>query len=181
MTGLVAASGEGSDRPAVKIVAMERRHLSSAMTSDALVYPKPWSKRLWIQELDRGDRLYLCATVGRSVLGHIGVLISGDDAHVMTVVTHPRYQRQQVASRLLLHVIPLASARGCSALTLEVRSSNTAAQALYRRFGLAPVGVRKAYYEPEGEDALVMWAHDIDGDPYRARLAALAADLEVAA
>ncbi|MDH3518576.1 MAG: ribosomal-protein-alanine N-acetyltransferase, partial [Acidimicrobiia bacterium] len=61
-----------------------------------------------------------------------------------------------------------ALAGGARSLTLEVRSSNKAAQALYRRFGMAPVGVRKQYYRDE--DALIMWAHEIDGDDYTARL-----------
>ena len=47
-------------------------------------------------------------------------------------------------------------------MTLEVRLSNHAAQDLYRRFGFVPVGVRKNYYQETNEDALVMWAHEID-------------------
>jgi ribosomal protein S18 acetylase RimI-like enzyme len=35
---------------------------------------------------------------------------------------------------------------------------------LYRRFGLAPVGLRPAYYGDD--DALIMWAYDIDQEPY---------------
>ncbi|HZB72910.1 MAG TPA: hypothetical protein VE395_12280, partial [Acidimicrobiales bacterium] len=52
----------------------------------------------------------------------------------------------------------------------EVRMGNGAAQDLYRRFGFAPAGVRKGYYAETGEDALVMWAHDIDGAEYGERL-----------
>ena len=49
-------------------------------------------------------------------------------------------------------------------MTLEVRASNTGAQALYRRFGFVPAGVRQRYYE-NTEDAIVMWCHDIaDGE-----------------
>ena len=53
-------------------------------------------------------------------------------------------------------------------LTLEVRSQNEAARALYAGLGLAPVGVRQGYYGDD--DALILWAHDIDGDEYRERL-----------
>lgn len=45
-----------------------------------------------------------------------------------------------------------------------------AAKGLYRRFGLAPAGLRKGYYLESGEDAIVMWAHDIDDDAYSDRL-----------
>jgi ribosomal-protein-alanine N-acetyltransferase len=55
-------------------------------------------------------------------------------------------------------------------MTLEVRVSNTAAIGLYRRFGFAPAGVRAGYYGDDGEDALVMWAHDIAGPAFAARL-----------
>ena len=45
-------------------------------------------------------------------------------------------------------------------------ANNEPAQALYRRFGFAPVGVRKNYYPVTGQDALVMWAYDIDTEEY---------------
>jgi ribosomal-protein-alanine N-acetyltransferase len=44
--------------------------------------------------------------------------------------------------------------------------SNSAAQDMYRRFGFGPVGVRKNYYQEVNEDALVMWAHDVDEPAY---------------
>ena len=64
---------------------------------------------------------------------------------------------------------------GANQLTLEVRVSNDRAQALYRRFGFAPAGARKAYYADNGEDALVMWVHDVAHAAYAERLAAIEA------
>jgi ribosomal-protein-alanine N-acetyltransferase len=61
--------------------------------------------------------------------------------------------------------------RGCRNLTLEVRVSNTARRTLYRRFGFVPAGMRRGYYPENGEDALVMWATDVDGAAYARRLA----------
>jgi ribosomal-protein-alanine N-acetyltransferase len=75
----------------------------------------------------------------------------------------------------MLHVSREALAAGANSLTLEVRVSNRSAQALYQRFGMAPVGVRKRYYKDE--DALVMWVHDIDSSEYRARLEEIEASL----
>jgi ribosomal-protein-alanine N-acetyltransferase len=63
-----------------------------------------------------------------------------------------------------------AIARGATAVTLEVRMSNVAAQDMYRRFGFGPVGVRKNYYQEVNEDALVMWAHEVDQPEYVALL-----------
>jgi ribosomal-protein-alanine N-acetyltransferase len=56
-----------------------------------------------------------------------------------------------------------------------VAADNEPAQALYRRFGFAPVGVRRNYYPVTGQDALVMWVYDIDTEEYAQRLEELAA------
>ncbi len=66
----------------------------------------------------------------------------------------------------MLAVCREAVERGADAMTLEVRFSNRGAQGLYRQFGFRPVGVRKGYYQETGEDALVMWAHDVNEQRY---------------
>ena len=165
----------------LQISPVESSDLRAVMAIDAAVYPTPWSRRLWQQELTRPNRLYRCARRDDAVVGVVGALLVAGDAHIMTIAVDPAAQRTGVATALLLDVANRAIAAGSTALTLEVRASNTAAQALYRRFGLAPVGHRRGYYEPDGEDALVMWAHDIDGEDYGRRLRAIAEDTEVAA
>jgi ribosomal-protein-alanine N-acetyltransferase len=52
---------------------------------------------------------------------------------------------------------------------LEVRASNTGAQALYHQFGFVPAGVRQKYYE-NSDDAIVMWCNDLALPEYRQRL-----------
>ncbi len=167
--------------PVVDVVPLAKTHLEAVMAIDAQVYPKPWSKKLWHSELGRTDRIYRVALDHGRVVGHIGIMLVDQDAHVMTVAVGPAVQGRRIGTRLLVSVIPAALAAGSRALTLEVRVSNKGAQALYRRFGMAPVGVRKAYYEPDGEDALVMWADDIASDAYATRLASIEETLEVAA
>lgn len=165
----------------VDVVALERRHLRRVMAIDAQVYPEPWSRRLWLVELERSHRIYLAAETGRgrarSLVGYAGAMVSGDDVHVMTIVADPAAQRRGIGTLLMTELITRGVEAGASALTLEVRVSNEPAKALYRRFGLAPAGVRRGYYEPDGEDALIMWAHDIDAEEYRSRLDAIAGRL----
>ncbi len=161
----------------IAVVDLTLAHLRPLMRIDALVYPQPWSRRLWKAELGRDNRIYLAAVAGGQLVGYAGALLMIDDAHVTTVVTAPEQQRRGIAALLMVELAERAIAAGATALTLEVRVSNEGAQALYRRFGLAPVGVRRGYYEPGNEDALVMWAHDIDSADYRSRLDAIGADL----
>ena len=77
---------------------------------------------------------------------------------------------------LLCDLVRTALARGTAHLTLEVLVGNEPAIALYRRFGMAPVGVRPNYY-PNGGDALIMWVRDIDTGGYAERLSAIEASL----
>src|ERR1700730_2334847 len=93
-----------------------------------------------------------------------------DEGHVTTIAVEPRRHRGKIGTRLLLVLAREAIERDATALTLEVRMSNTAAQDLYRRFGFGPVGVRKNYYQEVNDDAHVMWAHDVDQPEYAALL-----------
>ena len=162
------------DAPVVDLVPMRRRHLRAVLRIEAMVYPRPWSLSLFLGELAlRATRSYVVARVDGQVVGYAGVMQSGEDAHVTTLAVDPAWQRRRVGTRLLAHLTRVAAERGASHLTLEVRVSNGPAQALYRRFGFRPEGVRRNYYVETNEDALVMWAHEIDSPAYAARLSAL--------
>lgn len=155
--------------------------LDQVMAIDSAVYSKPWSKRLWRQELDKENRLYLCARDGDRVVGVGGAMFVAEDAHVMTVAVDPAHQRTGIATVLMLALVRGIIDHDARRISLEVRVSNTGAQALYQRFGFAPVGSRRRYYEPDGEDALVMWLEDVQADAYSDRLDAISAELERAA
>lgn len=158
------------------ITPMRRRHLRSVLKVETQVYPRPWSLGLFMSELAlKTTRVYLVAKVGGLVVGYAGLMVTGSDGHITTVAVDPAWQRRGIAMRLLLGLNTAAAARGCTGLTLEVRVGNDGAQALYREFGFAPAGIRKNYYTDTSEDAIVMWAHDIDLASHRARLDQIAA------
>lgn len=159
----------------VVVEPMRRRHLAAVMPIEDVSYPKPWGQTVFAGELEqarRGERTYLVARRHGRLLGYGGMMYAVDDAHVTNIAVNPDERRTGVGTRLLAELAWVAVERGCTALTLEVRVSNVGAQALYRRFGFAPAGVRQRYYE-NSEDAIVMWCHDIQSDEYRRRLAEL--------
>lgn len=160
----------------VQLVPMRRRHLRTVLRIESQVYPRPWSLSLFVSELAlRSTRVYYVARVEGAVVGYCGLMLAGDDAHVTTIAVDPDWHRRGIATRLLLNAVRVATRRGARHLTLEVRVGNGRAQALYRRFGFHPAGVRKGYYVETNEDALVMWAEDVDSDDYAARMAGLEA------
>jgi ribosomal-protein-alanine N-acetyltransferase len=158
---------------------MRRRHLQAIQRIEQLVYPRPWPVDVFTSELDlvrRGERHYVVASIpGRpraTLAGYGGLMFVIDDAHVTNLAVDPRLHRHGLGTRLLSELAWVAIDRGCVALTLEVRASNVAAQALYRRFGFVPAGVRHRYYE-NTDDAIVMWCNDIDTETYRRELRSL--------
>jgi ribosomal-protein-alanine N-acetyltransferase len=170
--------------PAAEVVTltpMRRRHLRAVLRIEAASQPRGWSLGLFLGELRRPEgRSYLVAKVGGDVVGFGGMLFVGDQGHLATLAVHPDVRRQHIGTRLTAALCRAAIDHGATSLTLEVRAGNHAAQALYRRFGFAPAGIRRDYYR-EGpgpaEDALVMWVHDVDAASYDERLGAIEAPL----
>lgn len=160
---------------AVRVVPMRRRDVDEVAALERVVYPRPWSPAVFRGELARTeDRAYRVARRGRRLLGYAGVLVAADEAHILTVAVEPTARRGGVATRLVVEVLAAARELGATAATLEVRESNAAAEALYRRFGFESAGVRPGYYEDDGEGARIMWLHDLAAPATVARVLAQA-------
>lgn len=146
---------------------MRRRHLRQVLRIEGQVYPRPWSMALFLQEIARkSDRVYLVAKVESDVVGYVGSMITGPEAHITTIAVDPEYQRLKIGTRLMIAVLETGIDRGCSSVSLEVRRTNSPAQRLYESFGFKPIGVRRGYYIETGEDAIVMWVENIDTRRY---------------
>lgn len=124
---------------------------------ERLSFSTPWPAHAFEQEL-KSNRLarYIVARAGERIVGFAGVWLMVDEGHVTTFGVHPDWRRQGIGRQLLLNLCELSTAIGARRMTLEVRVSNTAAQALYRSFGFEIAGRRPHYYTDDGEDALVM-------------------------
>ncbi|HEX8141783.1 MAG TPA: ribosomal protein S18-alanine N-acetyltransferase [Pyrinomonadaceae bacterium] len=94
----------------------------------------------------------------KGVLGFIAARFSADEVHINNVAVRHDFRRCGIGGALLDRVLREASLCGVRTAILEVRASNTAAQALYRQHGFVNVGLRRGYYAEPREDALVMKA-----------------------
>jgi [ribosomal protein S18]-alanine N-acetyltransferase len=149
----------------VAIDEMRLADVAAVHEIERLSFRTPWPAYAFEQEL-RGNRLahYVVARAGDRVVGFAGVWLMVDEAHVTTFSVHPDWRRQGIGRQLLLSLVDLAERIRARRMTLEVRASNEAAQALYRSFGFEEVGRRPKYYTDDGEDALVMSTPEL-GDP----------------
>lgn len=106
---------------------------------------RPWT-RLWVFfEADRPAALLIGWHVA-------------DELHILNVATAPAARRRGLASELLLGALAYAAEQRLRIMLLEVRRSNSAAIALYRKHGFAVLGVRRKYYADNDEDAIEMAA-----------------------
>lgn len=118
----------------------------------------PWLRQAFEEEMARPwARVEVLRDVvtGRCV-AFADYWLVADELHILNIATHPEARRQGHAARLLQHILELARRASYQTVELEVRRSNLAAQALYRRFEFQQVGMRARYYEDNDEDAIVM-------------------------
>ena len=178
MSALRVSQGSRDLAPEIVITQMRRRHLRAVLRIEERTSSTPWSLGLLLAEARRPERIYHVARDGGTVVGFAGLLFALTEGHVTTIALDPDRQGARVGTRLLLVLLREAIARGATAVTLEVRASNRAAQALYRRFGFVPAGTRKGYYRNPSEDALVLWAHEVNTEEFTRRLEAIEASLD---
>jgi ribosomal-protein-alanine N-acetyltransferase len=128
-----------------QVVAIERR-----------AFTTPWSLAMFVLELSKPSGICLAAEVENELVGYL--ICSRYDTvwHVMNVAVDPDRRRHGIATALITALLREVSERD-SQVTLEVRRSNTGAIALYERFGFRSAGLRRRYYQDNGEDAVIMW------------------------
>jgi ribosomal-protein-alanine N-acetyltransferase len=133
-----------SDLP--QVIAIERR-----------AFTTPWSLAMFVLELSKPSGVCLAA-VDPQTSKLVGYLVcSRYDTvwHLMNVAVDPRLRRRGIAWALLEEMIRQAGPE--QQYTLEVRTSNAPAIALYERLHFRSAGKRPRYYRDNGEDAVIMW------------------------
>jgi [ribosomal protein S18]-alanine N-acetyltransferase len=128
-----------------RVIAVERR-----------AFPTPWSLAMFVLELSKSSGICLAAVHDGRLVGYL--ICSRYDTvwHVMNVAVDVDHQHRGVASALLAELYERVGDEGAR-FTLEVRRSNRVAIHLYEREGFRAAGLRRRYYQDNGEDALVMW------------------------
>ena len=117
------------------------------------VTPRPPS-RLW-RWLRRRNSPQLPAQVPLLV-GFVGLWYLAGEAHIVSIAVREKHRRGGLGELLLIGAIEMGLRREQQVVTLEVRKSNEAAQALYLKYGFKQTGLRRGYYADNHEDAVIM-------------------------
>ena len=120
------------------------------------VFFAPWSaESLSLLCTERAFGYGVLDEEGRA-LSYAGMLTVLDEGQITNVATRKNARRRGYAAAVLTALLNEAERRGIMTVTLEVRASNEAAIALYRRFGFETVGERPHFYSHPDETALVL-------------------------
>jgi [ribosomal protein S18]-alanine N-acetyltransferase len=154
-----------SGSPHAEIRRLAYPDLPRVMAIERRAFPTPWSLAMFVLELSKPSGICLAAVLGcdaesvgrdRRLVGYLICSRYETVWHVMNVAIDLDHQRTGVASALLAELYRQVDDRRAR-FTLEVRRSNAAAIHLYEREGFRIAGLRRRYYQDNGEDALVMW------------------------
>ncbi len=186
-----------SDLP-YQVLPMTEDDLDAVMAIEEMAFSLPWSARAYRYELKENDAAHLFVVrprpssalssapvrllgrlrhrLGRvpihrmPLLGYACLWMVVDEAHISTIAVHPEWRRRGIGSLLLDTLLRHAQDQEAQVVTLEVRVSNTAAQALYATWGFQAVGRRRRYYSDTGEDALIMTTPPLTSPDFQAHL-----------
>lgn len=134
--------------------------LDRVVELDHLSFSLPWPESSFRFELleNPSSRCYVAETLDlpTQLVGMIITWLIVDEIHIATFAVDPAFRRQGIARRLLAHTLIEGAKSGGEKAFLEVRKGNLPARSLYSGFGFEEIGVRKKYYQDNGEDAVMM-------------------------
>lgn len=136
---------------------------------EKLVHPEHhWSKESFYNELANNLASYYCVrNTENKILGYIGFWKILEEAHITSLAVHPDFRKRQLAQILLIQVIKECYSEMIKYITLEVRESNLPAISLYEKFLFESIGMRKNYYQDNGENAIIMFTQNIWYDKFK--------------
>jgi ribosomal-protein-alanine N-acetyltransferase len=147
---------------------MKQADLEQVIAIDQKSFSLPWPESSFQYELNHNDssRCWVAeiwSAGGPVIVAMAVVWFIIDEVHIATIAVDPEYRRLKIGQKLLAAILRDALSLGAQHAFLEVRETNIAARAMYRRFGFLEVGKRPHYYSDTQEDAILMNLEPIDG------------------
>lgn len=114
----------------------------------------PWSYQSFVDEMTTNKcARYIVAEEDGRVVGYAGAWLVFEEGHITNIAVDEACRGRGIGLGVTRALMQYAANMGVAYMTLEVRKSNIVAQRLYQKLGFIELGVRKRYYEDNGEDA----------------------------
>lgn len=111
----------------------------------------PWSLEQILADMQQDNVDYFFVEDEQAVAGFLSVQQLVGELEITNIAVRKFSQGQGLGAQLMSFLDAVDFP-----IFLEVRTSNSAAQALYQKFGFEEVGRRKNYYHEPVEDAILM-------------------------
>ncbi len=134
---------------------MEENDISQLESIERECFSDCWSKELLTQTYNQKLDSTFVVENDCKIVGYINIRIIADEAELMRIAVKNEYRGMGYASLMMERMLCLAETKNVSIIRLEVRESNKAAIALYKKFGFENEGVRRNYYQCPDEDAIL--------------------------
>ncbi len=159
----------------VKVEKITKGDVDEVFELEILIHPEHhWSKESFYNELSNNLAYYYCIKDEKNkIFAYIGFWLIIDESHITTLAVHPDYRKMQLAQILLIQMIQICYKNMVKYITLEVRESNIPAIRLYEKFLFESIGMRKNYYQDNGENAIIMFTQNIWYDKFKNNFAQL--------
>jgi ribosomal-protein-alanine N-acetyltransferase len=141
-------------KPNLELIPMRDADVDAVAAIEQRAHPFPWTRGNFVDSLKAGHSVWVFRE-GGTLVGYAVLMMTVDEAELLDITVVPEWQRRGLGGSLLDRLFEVARGHGATRMLLEVRPSNEAGLALYRRFGFAEIGRRRAYYQGK-EDAIVM-------------------------
>ncbi len=124
--------------------------------AERLCFVDPWPAQFFVSELFAPGRFHrVLVDPSGGLVAYLFSAWQYLDLHVLKIATLPQHRGEGLARRLMELAESHVKESVGDSLTLEVRTSNDAAIAMYKSLGYNSAGLRPGYYA-DGEDALIM-------------------------
>ena len=125
------------------------------------IFPDAWSRQALSETFARPYAVILGAWLKDRLAGYLILYYVADEGEIVRVGVAEHNRRQGIGRALLNCAEELLKLKGGERLLLDVRESNAAAIALYKKQGFSEDGIRKKFYTDPVEDAILM-SHKIE-------------------
>ena len=140
----------------IKVYTASEKDLPVLASIERAIFSDAWSDASLASHLSSPFSVSLLLSVDGLPIASLTGSLLPPEGEIYRVAVLPDYRRQGFGARLLSAFLSLADGRGAEELFMEVRESNSPAQALYASFGFTEYARRRGYYADPREDAILM-------------------------
>lgn len=131
-------------------------HLKEIVLLESICFNQAWSIRQYRDFLNRDSSRVLGISKHGGLKAYIAFQILLDEAEIINLGVHPECRNAGMGKSLVAKALDTCRRAGVKTVFLEVRSSNIPALHIYHGLGFTSKGCRKAYYQDNLEDAMVL-------------------------